>query len=306
MKALRISGSVLSIGVLAFLAACGGGGGGNPTPPTPNPGGSTHPTATPTATPTVAPTTTPTTSPTQTPSGSVAVSATDYDAYDGPIWGTDNWQTNGVTDSSSTGDGDVVNDVGMNNAGSPNMTDSLSACALSSESSMTSANYHVHAFVGIYVNGTAFAIPDAIGMANPTTDEPVTGFTCAYSIHTHGASGIIHVEDPSIVGTWKNTAPPAQYNLQTLFDIWGQNLSTVAGATGMPAIYVGTVSGKDGAGRDLVNSYTLYTGTPTALLLSHHVAIFLVYGALPTSTNGQACPAGSAGCLPQVSFGISN
>ncbi|HLI95319.1 MAG TPA: hypothetical protein VKT72_04430 [Candidatus Baltobacteraceae bacterium] len=300
MKLLRISASALALSLLAMLAACGGGGGGGSTPPTSPGGGGPPPSSSPTSAPTTKPTSSPTTSPTSAPSGSVAVSSTDYDAYDGPTWGQDNWQTNGVT-SSEAGDGDIKNDVGTGQS-----TDGLNACALSSESQMTANNYHVHTFLGIYVNGTAMAIPDAIGMANPGSSEPILTFTCAYSIHTHGASGIIHVEDPTIAGTWQNTQPPAQYNLQSLFDIWGQSLNSVAGASGMPTIYVGDYSGKDSAGRDLVNSYSVYTGSASSLLLKHHRAIFLVYGALPTSTNGNPCPTGSNGCLPQVSFGLSN
>lgn len=144
------------------------------------------------------------------------------------------------------------------------------------------------------VNGTQYAIPDAIGMNQPTSDEPVTNFKCAYNIHTHGASGIIHVEDPTMSENY--SATPAQYNLQALFDIWGQSLSglSISGVTGMPAIYVGTPSTKDSKGNDLVNSYTAFTGSPTSLLLTHHTAIWLVYGTPP-----------SAG-LPQVDFQISS
>ena len=297
MKLSRISSYLLAFSLVAALSACGGGGGGGSvTPPGGGGGGTPPPGSSSTPSPTPAPTATPTATPTP---GSVAVSSTDYDAYDGPIWGTDNWQKNGVT-APDPGDGDIVANVGSGKS-----TDGLSACAMGSEQSQGSGNYHVHSFLGIYVNGQAFAIPDAIGMQNPSNDEPVTNFTCAYNIHTHSASGIIHVEDPTHPGSTSASSLP-QFNLQTLFDIWGQSLSSVAGASGMPTIYVGTPSGKDAAGRDLVNSYTVYTGSASGLLLSHHEAIFLVYGSLPTSTNGTPCPAGSNGCLPQVSFGISN
>jgi hypothetical protein len=281
MKASQLLGSGFSIAALALLAACGGGGGGGGSTPPVSSGGPPPSTSTP------APTATPTATPTPS-SGSLSVSSTVYNAYDGTSWGADNWQTNGVT-TGDKGDGDAVNNVGSGQS-----TDGLNACALSSESQMTSNNYHVHAFVGIYVNGSPMAIPDAIGMANPSSDEPITNFSCAYSIHTHSASGIIHVEDPAITGTYANTAPPLQYNLQALMDIWGQSLTNLAGGTGLPAIYVGTPSGKTASGEDLVTSYSLYTGTTTGLLLAHHKAIWLIYGAPPT------------GGVPQVAFGISN
>lgn len=204
--------------------------------------------------------------------------------------GKDNWQTNGVTDSSDPGDGDITNNVGTGQSAA-----GLNACALSAESQMTSDKYHVHAFVGIYVDGNAYAIPDAIGMANPG-GEPVTSFSCAYSIHTHSASGIIHIEDPAISATWQKTAPPPQYNLAALMSVWGQSLTGLAGGSGMPAIYVGTASGtkNPATGDDLVNAYTLSTASPSSILLQHHTAIWLVYGTPP------------AAGLPQIDFGISN
>lgn len=280
MKLLRISGSLLAFSLTAALAACGGGGGGGGTTPPTNPGGPPPPTSTPTAPPTSTP-----------PPAGLTVSSTVYTAYDSTSnhsWGTDNWQTNGVTNSGDAGDGDTTSNVGTGQT-----TDGLSACALSGESQMTSSNYHVHSFVGIYVNGAAYAVPDAIGMANPASGEPILDFSCAYAIHTHADSGLIHVEDPTLPS---NAAAPAQYNLQTLFDIWGQSISAlpINGVSGLPAIYVGTPSGKDSSGNDLVTSYSLSTAAPGSILLSHHVAIWLVYGTPPSSG------------VPQVAFGLSN
>ncbi len=291
MNVSRILGSLLSVGALALLAACGGGGGGGGvTPPTGGGGGGTPPTATPSPVSTATPTPAPTATPTPTGGGSLSVSSSVYTAYDGAGHnaGADDWQMTGVTAPGEPGDGDVVNNVGSGQS-----TDNLSACALSSESQMTSNNYHVHAFVGIYVNGVEYAVPDAIGMAAPS-GEPITAFSCAYSIHTHSASGVIHVEDPSITGTFANTQPPAQYNLQTLMDIWGQNLSGLAGGSGMPAIYVGTPSTRTSTGEDLVTSYSLVTDAPGSVLLAHHAAIWLIYGTPPATG------------VPQIAFGISN
>ena len=285
MKLLRISASLLAFSAFTVLTACGGGGGGSTTPPT-NGGGppptSSSPTPTPTATP----------APTSSPSGgNIGTSSQIVNAADGVVNGTDNWQTNGAT-TSDPGDGDTA--TGANGS---NTIDGL-GCSLSSEQ-MAGGGYHVHSFVGIMVNGTEYAIPDAIGMNQPTSDEPITNFTCAYSIHTHGASGIVHVEDPTMAQNY--SATPAQYNLQSLFDIWGQSLAAlpINGISAAPQIYVGTPSGKRSCscaqnGDDLVNSYTLYTGSPTSLLLTHHTAIWLVYGTPP-----------SAG-LPQIDFGISS
>jgi hypothetical protein len=281
MKLLRISAAALSLSLFAVLAACGGGGGNV----TPNPGnGGGGPTPVPTATPTAGPTATPT--PTSAPSGgSLTVSSTVYTAYDGAnhTWGTDNWQKNGVTDAGDPGDGDVTNNVA-----SGTQTDGLSANALPNETAAGNG-YHHHVFVGIYVNGNPMALPDAIGMNSPSSDDPITSFAGAYPIHTHGEGGIVHIEDPSIAQS--NTSPP-QFNLQALMDIWGQSLTNLAGGNGLPAIYVGTPSTTVN-GEDLVNSYSLYTGSPANLVFQKHTAIWLIYGAPP------------AGGVPQVAFGIS-
>lgn len=284
MKISRLSASVAVFAAMSVLAACGGGGGGGTNPPVNNPGGppATNPPATnpPATNP-------PATNPPSTSPPSITVSSSVYNAYDaGPAhsFGTDNWQTNGVT-ASEKGDGDTSTGGTGSNA-----IDGIS-CAVGNENAVTSSSYHVHAFVGIYVNGTAMAVPDAIGMQNPTTDEPVSGFTCAYNIHTHADSGIVHVEDPTLAS---NASPPAKYNLQSFMDIWGQSLSGLAGGSGMPAIYVGKPSGTLYNGKeDLVNSYTAATDA-TSVLLTHHEAIWLVYGTPP------------AAGLPQVAFGISN
>ncbi len=67
-------------------------------------------------------------------------------------------------------------------------------------------NYHVHAHLAIFVNGQEQTVPANIGI------EP----TCLYWLHTHDASGVIHVEAPQ----------QGDYTLGQFFDIWGQPLSS--------------------------------------------------------------------------------
>lgn len=76
-------------------------------------------------------------------------------------------------------------------------------------------DYHVHAHLSIIRNGQLLAIPPHIGL---------TG--CAYELHTHDKSGIIHVE----------TAAYHRLTLGQFFAVWGQTLSSnnVAGIVGMP------------------------------------------------------------------------
>lgn len=283
MKLSRISASLAAFSAIALLAACGGGGGGGVTPPNVGGGGGTPP---PSSTP--GPTPTPTTSPTSTPGGgTLTVSSTEYVAYDSSAahsWGTDNWQTNGVTAPGEAGDGDT------STGGTGSNTIDGVTCSLPNGEA-TGSYYHKHAFVGIYVNGTAYAVPDAVGMLNPSSGDPIFNFQCAYNIHTHSDSGIIHIEDPAVAS---NGAAPAQYNLQTLFDIWGQPMASlpISGVAGIPAIYTGTPSSKDASGDDLVTSYSAYTGSPSSLLLTEHTAVWLIYGTPP------------AGGVPQIGFGI--
>ena len=75
------------------------------------------------------------------------------------------------------------------------------------------ATLHVHTHLAIYFNGKQMQVPEFIGFA------PNLAGGCLYWIHTHDASGIIHIEAPDI-------APPqgGPYTLGMLFDIWGQPL----------------------------------------------------------------------------------
>jgi hypothetical protein len=70
----------------------------------------------------------------------------------------------------------------------------------------------------------------------------------------------------------------------------------ISGVAGIPAIYVGQPNNtkNPATGDDLVTSYALTTASPTNVLLAHHNAIWLIYGAPP------------AGGVPQIDFGISN
>jgi hypothetical protein len=222
---------------------------------------------------------------------STVIHAADSTKNGALVNGTDNWQTNGAT-TADKGDGDTATG-GLG----PNAVDGI-ACSINQEPGLQPPTYHVHAFLGIMVNGTEMAIPDAIGMQNPDNNEPILGFGCAYNLHTHGSSGIIHVEDPQIQGNWNAKpiqGPPAKYNLQALMDIWGQSTANLAGGVGLPKVYVGVFNTTAPDGADLVTQYQDMSATPlSSILLQHHVAIWLVYGNLP------------GGVLPQVEFNISD
>lgn len=103
------------------------------------------------------------------------------------------------------------------------------------------------------------AIPERIGL--------VSG--CTYDLHTHDATGIIHVESPAY----------KRFTLGQLFAVWGQPLtySNVAGITGMPVkIYVNDGSDLrehtgDPGDIELTSrrSITIVVGTPVATIPSY-------------------------------------
>lgn len=51
---------------------------------------------------------------------------------------------------------------------------------------------HIHAYLKVYINGTVTPVGQGVGIA---TSQNQT--TCFYWIHTHDASGVIHIESPA-------------------------------------------------------------------------------------------------------------
>lgn len=120
--------------------------------------------------------------------------------------------------------------------------------------------YHEHAHVSLFVNGEQIAIPAAIGVTEPVVDPRVgDGFVaagrCFYWLHTHDATGIVHVEPPTT----------ARLTLGQLFDLWGQPLSRddVAGFRGPVTAYV------DGE---------LFRGDPRGIPFTQHGHVSLQVG----------------------------
>lgn len=166
-----------------------------------------------------------------------------------------------------------------------------------------SHNYHVHAYLGLIVNGQQIAIPDAIGMINPVGDSPssnpCTGgapnFECYadgyYYIHTHDPSGAIHLEAPSpICGKASNYATPCNMSLFTLgnvFDVWGISISpsNFGPFNGPVSIYTSPLQfvscGSANPCYTPSTAYSLYTGDPTAIPLYSHTVVWIVVGTPP-------------------------
>jgi hypothetical protein len=112
------------------------------------------------------------------------------------------------------------------------------------------ATLHVHAHLALFVNGVQKAIPANIGIVNGPS-----GMACLYWLHTHDATGIIHVESPA-----SNI-----FTLGQFFDIWGRPLERAR---------VGSVNGVVHAD---VNG-AAYSGDLRAIPLSAHQQITLDIG----------------------------
>jgi len=106
--------------------------------------------------------------------------------------------------------------------------------------------YHIHAHLAIYASGDPQAVPAGIG---------IPGGKCLYWLHTHDASGVIHVESPA----------QRAYTLGQFFDIWGQPLSTsqVGRASGQVTVFL---NGKR------------FSGDPRSIKLTPHALIQLDVG----------------------------
>ncbi len=118
---------------------------------------------------------------------------------------------------------------------------------------------HVHAHLSIFSNGVQQRIPTNIGIPS-----------CMYPLHTHDATGIIHIESPTF----------QRITLGQFFDIWGQPLTVtnvaeqpstitnVGGFTGMPIVVYINDNG------DLRQ----YMGDPRNIELFSHRAITIQIG----------------------------
>lgn len=113
---------------------------------------------------------------------------------------------------------------------------------------------HYHAHLDIIDKDAAVTVPPGIGFV--ITNGQATGIT---SLHTHDASGLVHIESQTDV----------PFTLGQVFTEWGVRLTT--GQVG------GLVSGKGNVVRVYVNG-TPFTGDPAAIVLRPHQEIALWYG----------------------------
>ncbi len=127
---------------------------------------------------------------------------------------------------------------------------------------------HIHAHLTIIANGAQRAIPLAVGVVGgQVISNFVVDGRCFYWLHTHDATGIVHVEAP--VST--------VFTLGEFFAIWGEPLSrsNVAGFQGSVVAYVDS---------------TRYDGDLSALALQERQQITLIVGAVPDTIPVYAIP----------------
>ena len=138
--------------------------------------------------------------------------------------------------------------------------------ALSEEGS----GFHIHQYLALYLHGKETEVPAGIGF------NPVERFISP--LHTHDASGIIHIESPTV----------EKYTLGQFFDVWGVRLSRncVGGYCDNPSDRL----------RLFVNG-SEKEGDPRDLELTDHLVIILTYGTSGELPNpipaGHTFPAGS-------------
>jgi hypothetical protein len=70
-------------------------------------------------------------------------------------------------------------------------------------------SYHIHAHISIYINGTSIPLVANTGIA-PVGVTSSANVTCYYWLHTHDATGVIHIESPTT----------KLYTLNQFIDIW--------------------------------------------------------------------------------------
>jgi hypothetical protein len=109
--------------------------------------------------------------------------------------------------------------------------------------------YHVHVHLSIFIEGQPSVVPAGVGIRS----------NCIFWLHTHDATGIIHVEAPA----------QRSFTLGQLFSIWGQPLSSTQ------------LLNKTTDAQHQIKAYVNgqeFSGDPSTIPLTAHAVIVLEYG----------------------------
>jgi hypothetical protein len=125
---------------------------------------------------------------------------------------------------------------------------------------------HVHAHLTILEGGRTIVVPAGVGIVQHRAGD---GAPCIYWLHTHDATGLLHVE-----------APGGDFTLGNFFDVWGQPLRRDA-AAGRPGTVTAFVNGRR------------WNGDPARIPLTAHADIVIEIGARTPLPAAFAFPPGS-------------
>jgi hypothetical protein len=119
--------------------------------------------------------------------------------------------------------------------------------------------FHIHQHLDLYVDGKKVTIPLGVGIqANSAAQTAVFA-----ELHTHNASGLIHVE----------SGRPVTFTLGQFFAVWGVRLTRNC---------IGSFKGSCGRVQYWVNGKKL-AGNPAQLVLKNHQEIAIVIGKPPAT-----------------------
>ena len=93
---------------------------------------------------------------------------------------------------------------------------------------------HVHPYLQVIISGQSVSIPAGVGISNPVFNSPgiASRGSCFEPLHTHDASGIIHVEASDV---------NSQYTLGDFFTIWKDTYgSVIINGTPHPIVFDNT------------------------------------------------------------------
>lgn len=110
---------------------------------------------------------------------------------------------------------------------------------------------HTHEHIDISINGKRVSVPADIGI------DQMAGFISP--IHTHNASGTIHIESPTV----------REFTLGQFFDVWGVRFT---------AQCIGGYCTNSEKKLEVYLNGKLYTENPRLLPLKEHDEIFITYG----------------------------
>jgi hypothetical protein len=138
--------------------------------------------------------------------------------------------------------------------------------------------FHIHMLLQVYVDGNPVPVPQAVGINEVGTPQFIT------VLHTHDATGVIHVESPQ----------QQNYTLGEFFNVWGVPFSsTTLGAY---------ANAGDRQVRVFLNGQP-YQGEPTGLVLKQHEDIVVTFGTqkqlpdpIPSTYSGKISTSCAPGC----------